>query len=222
MKSFKDKKALNPYIGAVICFGVVILAVTYAVLHWKTPGQLFPFMESGIAIAFVIWGLMCVHQARALKKSPSQVVSVTVIGMLVSVSACSMLLGIVLDAYTQGLSWKEVPAMVTGLPFYRTSRSRRHYTVQYRYAWKEHVFHGATDARFGLPSITNIESHLLEMRPVTIGDSITVKVNPDQPEQSLFPQSPTVLIYPGFLLFFLLGVFSFYRWKNPPKQGRYL
>ncbi|MBP7006367.1 hypothetical protein KBB27_04590 [Patescibacteria group bacterium] len=222
MELFKDKKALNPYIGAVICFGVAILAFMYAILHRSAPGQLFPFMESGIVIAFVIWGLMCVHQARALKKSPSSPVSVAVIGILVSASACSVFLGIVLDAYTPGLSWKENPATVIGLPFYLTSCGQRHYTVEYQYMWKERAFHGATDARFGLPPIANAASHSFEVRPLAIGDSITVKVNPDHSEQSLFPQSPTVLIYPGFLLFFLLGVFSFYRWKNPPKQGRYL
>lgn len=222
MRPANKSTRLNSYIGAVLFFGGAIFAGVQGVLHWRVPGQLFPFLEGAFFLVFVVLGGVCVREIRESKKPASQALPSAIVGMLVSISACIPLLGIVLDAQTQGLGWRDVPAVVTGLPFYRVSRGRPHYTVEYQYAWNERTLHGSTDARFGLPSITSVESHSFQMRPIAIGDSIAIKMNPDQPEQSLFPQFPTTLIYPGFVLFFLLGAYSVRSWKNLPKRGRYL
>lgn len=211
---------LNPYVGAVLFFGGAIFAGVQGVLHWRIPGQLFPFLESAFFLVFVVLGGVCVREIRESKKPAPQALPSAIVGMLVSISACVSLLGIILDAQTQGLGWRDVPAVVTRVPFDGGSGARRYYTVEYKYTWGERTFQGAAYFGARLPLMTRTASHSFEARSLAAGDAITVKLNPDRPEQSLFPQSPRILVYPAFFLFLWLGIYSFRRWKRSVTKGR--
>lgn len=224
--SFPTKRRLTPlkaYIAALICFGISAVFIFIAITQ-NSPGQLFPFIPSAIALASIIWGTACIVQPDPTKLRSSESSS-AIVGLLVAVPTCLILLGVILEAQTQGFGWQKASATVKGLPYIRISarHPRRQYTVQYQYTWQDMTLEGATKITPTLlgdePSVTKVTSHSLQVVPLIVGDQITIKVNPQQPDQSLYPQYPSFVIYPALLLFAWLGWSSFRRLQNPPKQG---
>ncbi len=219
--SFSTKDQVAPLKSSIAAFVCLAIAATFVFIAATdhTPGQLFPFVPSAVALAGILWGIMCIVQPSAEGPRASESQS-AIVGLVVAIPTCLILTGVILEANTQGIGWHQTPALVSAV----TSRdlggrhARLQYTVHYQYTWQNTTFNGATITR-GQPSLTTWTSRSLQSRPLAAHDKIRVSVNPEQPNESFYPQDPPLIIYPVFLLFAWLGWSSYRRLRKPPKQG---
>lgn len=215
---------LRPYIGAFVCFCFSAL-FGYLAFTQDSPTHLFPFSQTAIALSCFALGILVIVQPKPKPSLRASEFHGNFVGIVVGVFTCVILGGVILDAQTQALGWQRTPATVTGLPFIRLPRQQQQFTVQYQYTWQDTLFNGATTVAPSIlgdePRITIRTRRSLSSRPLEVGDQIKVKVNPKQPDQSLYPQTPSLLIYPLFLLFAGVAWGCFRRLQNPPKLGEF-
>jgi hypothetical protein len=215
---------LSPYIGAFVCFCFSGL-FSYLAFTQVSPTHLFPFTQTAIALSCFALGVLIIVRPEPKPSLRASEFHGNFVGIIVGVFSCVILGGVILDSHTQALGWQHTPATVTGLPFIRLPRQQQQFTVQYQYTWQDTLFNGATtvtpSALGDEPRITISTRRSLSSRPLEVGDQIKVKVNPKQPGQSLYPQTPSFLIYPLLLLFAGIAWGCFRRLQNPPKLGEF-